>query len=479
MHFLITIGADMYVGDKLGRTILHMLTQVGNVMGIIVMVVEFNMNVDVQDNEGNTPLLCALNQLDFQMSVFEVLLKLGASPVIEKNGVPAIILAVREGNKEAASLLIKYGASTLAKDPITNLSLIDECKASDWDDWIQDHLNISSKPSLMQIIRQRVKQNSDYVFCFLSTAQVFSFVYFASISFNYLILGAPIFSFVLHMIVLFLFDKKTRKSQMMNSPYLFSFIYVVHFLCAVSLIFRASKANLTKLLFNFLIQILSCWFAWRVAFGDPGYCKRVGFIPNQDKNLPIYSPISSTSSEIQNIKDLILEKKLNERNFCITCLIRKPMRSKHCSSCNRCVQRFDHHCPWMWNCIGVLNSKNFFIFLIFQSLSSIIFFNLALEMISKITSGQNHCFGLTICELWYQDATFFVVFSTVCLFFLPCFCILIQQSYMICRNLTVNEFSNWYKYDHTSYGDVRSRSSRTFKNTLDTGVFNNCKNFFN
>lgn len=50
--------------------------------------------------------------------------------------------------------------------------------------------------------------------------------------------------------------------------------------------------------------------------------------------------------------------------YCRTLLVRKPIRSKYCSSTGFVVARMDHHCVWLNATIGFGNHRLFLVFLV-------------------------------------------------------------------------------------------------------------------
>jgi len=70
---------------------------------------------------------------------------------------------------------------------------------------------------------------------------------------------------------------------------------------------------------------------------------------------------------------------------CARCRRGKPPRSHHCSALGDCVLRMDHFCPWVNNCVGLLNHKYFILFLFYTTLNSVIVLACLVTAAFKVT----------------------------------------------------------------------------------------------
>merc|ERR550539_1408965 len=62
-------------------------------------------------------------------------------------------------------------------------------------------------------------------------------------------------------------------------------------------------------------------------------------------------------------------KRSGDRRHCKWCAKYKPDRCHHCRVCRVCVLRMDHHCPWIYNCVGFRNHKYFYLLLFYAAIN--------------------------------------------------------------------------------------------------------------
>lgn len=133
-----------------------------------------------------------------------------------------------------------------------------------------------------------------------------------------------------------------------------------------------------------------------------------GQIPDNDPEWSFQPAVQPTASGwMPNFTAMAQEvKKSGERRHCKWCGKYKPDRCHHCRVCKVCILKMDHHCPWIYNCVGFHNYKTFFLLLFYAALDCHLIAWTLLESTQNILQDPRSPFGLMFIMLFAETLAF-------------------------------------------------------------------------
>lgn len=178
-----------------------------------------------------------------------------------------------------------------------------------------------------------------------------------------------------------------------------------------------------------ILFVLVSYSFIRSAFGDPLSPDEfnIKITLNQNEDIVAFSP---EQYEPIKRKDQLIYLPRSTARMCGICNAPKPPRTHHCSTCQRCFLKMDHHCVWLDNCVGYGNYKFFFCLLFWATFMCGFIFGATLEvLIQQLVYGQLE--GVSVVWLIMTILSFALGLSTLML--------LGYHTYLISRGMTTIE----------------------------------------
>ncbi|BAE65354.1 ankyrin repeat protein [Aspergillus flavus] len=462
VHLLLQRGADPLLTDVQGYNILHLATIDGNAF-LLVLLLHQEIPVDVVDQQGHTGLMWAAYK--GYPALVDLFLRWGAhANAVDEGGLTPLHWALVKGSLPCVLKLIEYGADKFAKtrDGKTPAVVAGEMNTTRvWyralDEYGYDldgNAKVSSSGLASWVRNKSLMSKFFFLWPF---AIVFAAVWILS---NMVVYAAIPMMLVTVFGLQWVAQKAASQGPseyriLQKTPYLSGVFAGSLFWVGFRYVFYVLPVTYsTSPILNGLFAIffsLTTYFYIYSMVEDPGFVPKLG----------------SRNQQRAVITELFEQWKFDEENFCVSCMVRRPLRSKHCKRCARCVAKHDHHCPWIDNCVGANNLRHFVLYITCLEVGIVLFVQLTFNYINSLPApAQPQCniINETLCDFVLRDTFTLVLDLWVCIQLVWITMLVAVQMIQISRNQTTYENMRGHSVDR-SYP-----SSRAFASAVAAGT---------
>ncbi|KAL5478760.1 AKR1 [Sanghuangporus weigelae] len=437
IQLLIAHNADPTITDAQGYNALHLVTHSSSVMSLLYLLHQ-PISIDSRDAQGHTALMWAAYQGD-ALSV-DLLLKHGADPnTRDESDLTPLHWAVVKGNRNCIRKLVEKGSDINAKtrEGKTPRDMAVELKSlGAWKRALEEGGMLEDGIKKSKPLSER---NTKLAIFIMPT--IFFYLIFTTLRvmpwYTGILLAMAEFFAMHHVVTRVLLNSASYSDGVIQSPYyagiIFGSLVWVAYCWTTRLVHQTSHHAFAHLMFALAYGLCVYNFIRSITL-DPGTCPK----PANDGELRAI------------VEELASEGRLNGQTFCIQCMARKPLRSKHCRICDKCVARHDHHCPWVWNCVGVNNHRQFILFVSTLVVGVILFDYLTYAYYSTVNIASEPSSACLLpddlCTITAYDPFLFSVACWSTLQLLWTLILLASQLYQVMRQMTTFEVSNLGRY---------------------------------